>query len=78
MSTPDSSLVSLIADWEASLRSAYAYAGQLTGDDATATAVLMAALDDAFAERPNTAPGRRELLGRIAAHATPARSAMAA
>jgi hypothetical protein len=56
----------LIADWEASLREAYALAGRLTRNDQEATALLIETLESAFDERPAAPPSRRELLSRVA------------
>ena len=69
MNRADNSPEKLIADWESSLRSAYAFAEEVAGNDDDATRLLMDALDDAFAERPHVAPGCGELIGRIATHA---------
>jgi hypothetical protein len=69
MNRADSNPEKLIADWESSLRSAYAFAEELADNDDEATRLLMSALDDAFMESPHSAPSCSELTRRISTHA---------
>ncbi len=57
--------MTVISAFEAILARAYVQAGQLTGNDTDATALLVSALEDAFGAHPTRMPSAGELERRM-------------